>query len=136
MVNKLQLILDTYGDRMELPESRGGRYSASKKELSSSVEMISGRMVRELRGSVWVINYQYGLMSDEDKNRFLAICEKGTRSPIGCKFLQPNGEYNEQMFFVTNYKAPTFFWSRDVGGDPIPMWGDYSVSLREVKPSD
>lgn len=136
MTNITQLKLDTYGENMVLPESRKGGYSAVRKPLSVSVEMISGRMVKEVRGSVWTISYQYGLMNDEDKNRFIGICEKGTVSPIGCEFLMPNGETKSSMFFVTGWKPPTFYWSRDVDGNPVAMWGNYSISLREVKPSD
>ena len=48
-----QLILDTSGENMILPETRS--YTADKIPLSISLEMANGRMVREEKGNVWSI---------------------------------------------------------------------------------
>lgn len=132
-----QLILDTGGYNITLPESRKGGYTCEKQPLSVDVEMITGRIVRELRGNVWHITYQYGYFSDAEKNRLIAVCEKGRGQAITCGFLPPNstGALTYSQFLVMEFKYPTFMWSR-VGETPIPMWGDFSVELREVKPSD
>ena len=55
-----QLILDVGGEAIELPESRKGGDNAYREELSQQIQMISGRLVKEVRGTVWRVSYQYG----------------------------------------------------------------------------
>lgn len=137
-----QLILDTEGYNITLPESIKGGYTVERRPLSVDVEMVTGRVVRELRGSVWVLSYQYGYFSDADKNALIAACEKGRAQAITCGFLTPesSGALTYSQFIVTNFKYPTFFWSRTAEKNgtaaTVPMWGDFTVELREVKPSD
>lgn len=133
-----QLILDTAEDSVVLPECREQLYSAAIVPLSEDVEMISGRLIRELRGSVWQISYQYGYFTPEMKNRVISVCRKGLGTPIRCSFLPPEseGELLSSVFWVMTFSEPKFFWSRSVNGAPVPMWGDFSLTLREVKPND
>ena len=63
-----QLILNSREDPVILPEASRERYSAAPVPLSEEVEMISGRLVRELRGSVWNISYQYGYFNESMKD--------------------------------------------------------------------
>lgn len=72
-----QLVLDTTGTPVTLPESQKGGYIAELKPLSVDVEMVTGRIVRELRGNVWVLRYQYGYFTDQMRNSVLSACEKG-----------------------------------------------------------
>lgn len=125
-----QLIIDG----VTLPESINGGYTAAKSPLSVDVEMVTGRIVRELRGNVWVISYQYGFFNDEMKNKLIAACEKGKRQSIRCGFLAPDstGALTYSDFIVTAFNYPKFMWSRN----GKPLWADFSVELREVKPSD
>lgn len=128
-----QLVIDT----ISLPESRKGGYRAWREDIGKAVDMISGRQVREVRGTVWRIAYQYGFFDDEDKQKILAALENGRKKPISVGFLPPNS--NEMVvgsFFVTAMNYPKFMWSRDLDGNPVPMWADLSFELREVKPSD
>ena len=137
-----QLILDTNGTPVYLPESRKGGYTAEKRPLSVDVEMVTGRMVRELRGSVWVITYQYGYFTDEEKNKVIAACQKGQQQNIQCAFLAPTsgGALSYSSFLVTSFTYPKFMWSKrtsmEEDAEIVPMWGDFSMELREVKPSD
>lgn len=133
-----QLILDTSGAAVVLPESRKGGYKPQFTPLSEDVEMISGRMVKELRGNVWVLNYQYNYFTTEMKNRVIAACEKGKREPITCAFLRPDsdGALSYSRFFVTSFKYPEFYWGKKVRDVSVPLWGKFSLTLREVKPSD
>lgn len=128
-----QLILDTTGLNVVLPESIKGGYTAERRPLYDEVTMVTARLVRELLGSVWVVSYQYGYFGDETKNRVISACEKGVREPITCRFLAPDsaGELKSSRFWVT-FKYPKFMWS----SDGKPLWADFSISLREVKPSD
>lgn len=133
-----QLILDTSGTPVVLPECQKQQYTAVPVMLSEDVEMISGRLVRELRGHVWQITYQYGYFRDEMKNQVIATCRKGVGTPIRCDFLPPesDGKLLSAIFWVMSFSEPKFFWSRDVNETPVPMWGDFSLTLREVKPHD
>lgn len=137
-----QLILDTDQYNVSLPESRKQGYQAYKEDLGTEVVMVSGRLTREIRGSVWRVTYQYGYFDDETKNAVIAACEKGRKQSITCGFLPPNstGALTYSRFLVTDISYPRFMWSRRTlsSGEEtyIPMWGDFSVEIREVKPSD
>lgn len=129
-----QLILDTTGYNVQLPESQKGGYTADEQHLSRSIEMISGRTVKEVRGNVWVISYQFGYFDGEMKNNVLAALKKGEKEPITCGFLpqESSEELSYSEFFVTSYTRPKFMWSNN----GKPLWGDYRIELREVKPHD
>lgn len=137
-----QLILDVGGYAVLLPESQKGGYTAWEEQLSVGLTMIPGNMVKEIRGAVWRVNYQYGYFDDETKNRVLAACRKGQREPIICAFLPPNSEETQNAeFFVTSFSNPKFRWSRVTAGEndtdaAVPVWADFSVELREVEPHD
>lgn len=132
-----QLIIDG----MVLPESKNGGYEIREEELSSSITMASGRMVKEIVGNVWIIKYQYGWFNSDEKSQFFEACRKGMRQPIACSFLLPNsddGELVTSSFWVTSSPSPKFAWSTNLlnEGTPQPLWGDYTVELREVYPHD
>ena len=136
-----QLILDVEGEYLVLPESIKNGYTVREEPLTQSVDMISGRRTREYRGMVWVVSYQYGYLNDEDRLKFLNVCRNGSMSTITCNVLIPKtNEMVTSTFLVTGYKSPKFMWSRIATEDgqekAVPMWGDYSIELREVKPHD
>lgn len=134
-----QLILDVGGQALAMPESKKGGYDIQEEELFQDVDMISRRRTREYRGRVWVISHQYGYLNDADMERFILACQAGTSGSILCSFL-PQGatELQTALFYVTAYRKPKFMWSRVVTeyGEEVakPVWGDYYVELREVKP--
>lgn len=135
-----QLILDLSGNAIYMPESVK-RYRAWEEDGGAEVEMISRRTVRELRGNIWRVSYQYGYFNDEEKERVIESCMKGRRTPIRCAFLPPrSNDMRESEFFVTSFTWPTFQWSRIIteGGKEksVPVWADFSVELREVRPHD
>lgn len=133
-----QLILDVDGSAVTLPESQKGGYRAWIDALSQEVTMVSGRLVKELRGNVWRVSCQYGFFDDEMKNKVIAACEKGRGLPIRCGFLPPNsaGPLTYSDFFVTSFTYPKFMWSRNADSGPVPLWADFSLELREVRPHD
>ena len=132
-----QLILDPPGRNVALPEVRNGAYTCEEKSLSKDIEMASGRMVREIRGFAYIITYQQKVLSELDKEAFLGACSAGMTQPITCMFLAPDSnELKTSTFLVTDFKAPAFQWSRMVGGQHVPLWADYSVTLREVEAHD
>ena len=135
----IQLILDVGGESLSLPESKNGGYTIREETLSESIPMISGRTVREYRGKVWVASYQYGYFNDADMKRVIAVCEKGMKQSITCCVLtHESSELVTSKFIVTSFERPKFMWSRIIteSGEekPVPVWADFSVSLREVKP--
>ena len=134
-----QLILDVGGYEVILPESQKNGYSIKEETMSESIQMISGRTVREYRGKVWAVSYQYGYFSGTDMQRVIAACEKGMKQSILCSVLtHENSDLITTNFIVTSFERPKFMWSRIVteSGEEksVPMWADFSVSLREVKP--
>ena len=136
-----QLVLDTTGVNLALPESLKGGYTAQETPLTQDLIMIAGNMVKEERGLAWVVTYQYGYLNDADKDKFISACVKGSREPITCSFLIPDSNQKKWGdFFVTSFTRPKFMWSRLVPGEtestPAPLWGDFSVELREVDPHD
>lgn len=137
-----QLILDVDGYNISLPESIKQGYQAYKEDLGVEVTMVNGRLTKEVKGSVWHVTYQYGYFDDETKNNVIAACEKGRKQSVVCGFLPPNsaGALTYVPFLVTNFNYPKFMWSRlsHVESEiiSVPMWGDFSLELREVKPSD
>ena len=135
----IQIILDVGVDDVSLPESKNGGYTIKEETLSESLQMISGRTVREYRGKVWVASYQYGYFSEAEMKRVVAACEKGMKQSITCCVLtHESSELVTSKFIVTSFERPKFMWSRIVteSGEEktVPMWADFSVSLREVKP--
>ena len=131
-----QLILDVGGQNLALPESRQGGYSCEEQLLSKDLTMASGRVVRETVGTVWVLKYEYALLSTADKDKFLAACRAGQRGAISCTFLTPGDETVTGDFLVTSFTPPTFKWGRKVAGADKGIWGDFQVELREVSPHD
>lgn len=133
-----QLIIDVDGEAIQMPESIKTRYQAWEEDESVQLTMIAANMVVELRGTVWRISYQYGYFNDEMKDRVIRACRKGMREPILCSFLPPEGE--ELLvgeFFVTTFNSPKFYWTYDdETGKEKPIWGDFSMELREVEPHD
>ena len=135
----IQLILDVDGAAISMPESQNGGYTIKEETLSESIQMISGRTVREYRGKVWVASYQYGYFNDADMKRVISACEKGMKQSITCCVLtHESNELVTSKFIVTSFERPKFMWSRIIteSGEEktVPMWADFSVSLREVKP--
>ena len=128
-----QLILDTTENNFVLPETMRGAYNIREVDLGTNIEMISGRTVKEIRGRAWEISYQYGYFADMAKDVFIAACKKGVGTPISCSFLVPeNNSVLTSEFWVTSFTRPKFMWS----GEGKALWGDYTLTLREVRPHD
>lgn len=134
----IQLILDVSGENIPLPESKKGGYKCYKEDLGEEIQMINGRIVKEIRGSVWRIAYQYGYFNDTTRKKLMKICERGRKEPITCSFLpqESDNALTTSSFFITAFTRPKFMWSSNRDGTPKAMWGDFSVELREVQPSD
>lgn len=122
-----QLILDN----ITLPETSRDRYSCYPSELSQTVEMISGRQVKEIRGNVQMIEWSYDYMGNALLQDVLEVLRSG--KPIECQYLPDDGmELRSGRFWVQKFTRPSFAFSR--GGQPY--WHNIAFVLREVKPHD
>ena len=129
-----QLVLGEDVYALTLPEARQGNYTCENVMLSTDIEMASGRMVREYRGRVYRITYQYTYLKTAHKERLIQLCEQGQTEPINVMFLVPGDDtLREGSFLVTEFQAPQFIWGRPSGE---ALWGNYKVVLREVEPHD
>ena len=123
----IQLILGG----ITLPETSKDRYSCYPSELSQTVEMISGRLVKEIRGKVQMIEWSYDYMGNDMLRNVLAVLRSG--EPVECQYLPDDGaDLRSGKFWVQKFTRPTFAFSK--GG--TPYWHNVSFVLREVKPHD
>ena len=112
-----------------LPPVKLGRYSCRTETLSETVTMISGRMVEEIIGEVYVIDYAAESMHMEVYQELVRALRKG--GGIYVQFLPDDGtELRSGYFLCTKRPAPSF--QMEHLGEPI--WNDVSFSLREVSP--
>ena len=111
------------------PEADFDGYRAWEDTLREQIPMISGRMVEEVRGKVWRIDYTSDRMSDSETKRLLAaLRSKGGKTVA---FLPDNGdELIPSTFLVESLTPPvlSFFDGTE------PVWTGLSFSLREVRP--
>ena len=111
------------------PDADFDGYRAWEDTLREQIPMISGRLVEEVRGKVWRIDYASGQMRDTTVKQLLAALRaKGSKTVA---FLPDNGdELIPSTFLVESLTPPTlaFFDGTE------PVWTGLSFSLREVKP--
>lgn len=123
-----QLIINS----ITLPETSGGKYQSYEAPLTQQIEMASGRLVQELRGTVQMISYSYDYMPDTTDFRNLLAALRGGSS-LTVQYLPDNGNsLITSTFLCTNIKNPVFAFSRY----GLPYWHDFSFTLREVRPHD
>ena len=116
-------------DEILVPEPDFDGYHAYEDILREQIPMISGRLVEEVRGKVWRIDYTSERMSDSETRRLLAALRaKGSKTVA---FLPDNGdELIPSTFLVESLTPPVlaFFDGTE------PVWKGLAFSLREVKP--
>ena len=123
-----QLILN---GGIALPETSKDKYRCYPSILNQQVEMISGRLVEEVRGTVQMIEYSYDYMGNDLMRAVLGILRGGTSFPVA--YLPDEGNSLITGIFLTqDISQPTMAFSK--GG--IPYWHNFSFTLREVKPHD
>lgn len=123
-----QLILN---NEIYLPKTSRNKYRCYPATLSRQVEMISGRVVSEVRGHVQMIEYAYDYMGNELMRRALAVLRSG--EPFTVTYLPDEGEDLQTGVFITqSLTNPTFAFAK---GDK-PYWHNFAFVLREVSPHD
>lgn len=114
-----------------LPETSGGKYKCYEGTLSDQIEMISGRVVTEVRGHVQFIEYSYDYMGNELVRQLLSALRAGTALTV--KYLPDSGDDMKiSTFICEDLTPPVFAFSRS----GKPYWHDISFTLREVRPHD
>lgn len=121
-----QIILN---NSIYLPQTSWDKYMAYPSQLSTQLDMISGRRVLEYRGDVWIIEYQYDYMGNDLMRQVNAVLRSGQSFPV--VFLPDNSDEMVSSTFLTqDFPVPAFAFAR--GG--IPLWHNISFTLREVSP--
>lgn len=114
-----------------LPETSRDRYSCTTELLTQQLEMSNGRIVEEVRGSVYVIRYEYDYMGNSLLRQLLSVLRAG--GAFSVEFLPDDGQNMLTSLFVcTERPMPKFAFSRY--GDAL--WHDVSFTLREASPHD
>lgn len=125
MSKGVQLIIDG----VALPSTTRDRYQCYPEKLNEQIEMISGRMVEEVRGTVQRIVYSYDDMGDSMCREVLAVLRK--RGVKTVSYLPDEGDrLVTSTFLVTSLTPPTLaFYSNGK-----PRWHNLAFALREVTP--
>ena len=114
-----------------LPQSSHDRYACWEEDLSVQVDMISGRRVKEIRGTVQMISWSYDYMGDELWRELQAVLRSGTSFQVA--YLPDDGdELRTGIFLTASLTPPTFGFS--VNGKAL--WHNVAFTLREVRPHD
>lgn len=110
-----------------------GDYTAYEQELGTFERMISGRMIEELRGKVWVVEVSYSDI-DIDTLSLLTAAMSTTRTHQ-VTFLPSNGSTDlvTSSFHMTTLPQPTL--SRWLPGT-TPMWSGYTLHFEEINSHD
>lgn len=122
------IILIVEGVLMPPPALNG--YHAYEETLKEQLQMISGRMVEEVRGTVWRVDYTTSQITDSNLRMAMAALRgKGSRL---VSFLPDNGtELLSSAFLMESLTPPTLAFIDD---DGTPVWTGLAFSLREVQP--
>lgn len=112
-----------------LPETTPDRYSAHPDTLKLQTEMISGRIVTEKRGTVWVVSYSYDWLPNSIWIPLAANLRDSTPMPV--VFLPDNGDEMITDNMVTiELTNPTYAFARY----SQPYWHNLAFSLRSERP--
>ena len=123
----VQLIID--GNYM--PEIDKNRYICAPKLLTEQIQMISGRVVQEVRGTVQTISAQYNYIDTALLRGVMAVLRSG--KPFLVTYLPDDSDTMQAgEFIVESMTNPTFSFS--AGG--VPYWTGLAFTLREVAPHD
>lgn len=122
-----QLIIDG----ILLPETSRDKYQCYPGELSVNVEMISGRMVREVRGHVQYIVWSYDYMGNALWRQLAQVLRRNKPFPV--VYLPDDSDSMVTGTFLTEaITQPTYAFSK--GG--VGLWHKVGFTLREVRPHD
>lgn len=121
-----QLIIN---NSIYLPETSRNNYRCYPQLLTQQIEMISGRVVQEVRGTVQIIEYSYDYMGNDLMRQLNTVLRSGQSFPVA--YLPDSGDSLVVSTFLTvDFPVPEYAFSR--GGSPF--WHNVAFQLREVSP--
>ena len=121
-----QLIIN---NSIYLPQTNRDKYKCYPALLITSVDMISGRRVMEIRGSVQMIEYSYDYMGNDLMRQLNSVLRSGQSFPVS--YLPDDSDSMAVSTFLTEtFPQPTFAFSRA----GVPYWHNIAFTLREVRP--
>ena len=114
-----------------LPEATRGTYQCYEEELRKDLTMASGRIVREVIGKVWRVEYSADYMGNDLCRQVLSVLRSG--QPFDANILTDASDdpITTQMI-CTAMNAPVFAFDRN----GVALWHNIKFSLREVSPHD
>ena len=121
-----QIILN---NSIYLPKTSWDKYRCYSSQLSSQVDMISGRRVLEVRGLVWIVEYSYDYMGNDLMRQVNSIL-RGGQSFLASVLPDESDEMVVSTFLTESFPQPYFAF--DKGG--VPYWHNVTFTLREVSP--
>lgn len=114
---------------IELPETSRDKYQCYPSNLSVQLDMISGRRVTEIRGTVQMISYEYDYLPAALWRDLAAALRSG--QSVTVQYLPDDGnELITSTFVREKMTEPTFAFSRY----GLPYWHNIAFTLREVTP--
>lgn len=130
-----QLIIYGSDGPIYVPRTSRDRYRAYEDRLSVRLEMISGRIVEEMRGKVWKIEYSADYIEPTIYVPLLQMLRSG--KTLNVAFLNDEtvsaaAAYKTGRFRVEKIDQPYFAFAR--GGKPY--WHRLGFVLREESPHD
>ena len=115
-------------DGIEVEDLEAGDYRAYEKELGVTERMISGRLIEEVRATIWVVEVKYSAI---DAETMAALNEKFRASRDHQLFFLPSTggtELATGTFHLMERPAPALkSWT-----EALPMWEEYSLLFEEV----
>lgn len=112
-----------------LPQTSHDKYKAYEQPLTEQLTMCNGRMVEEVRGTVWIIEYSYDYMGNALMRSLLSVLRAG--GAIQVSFLSDNSDaLQSSKFLCTKLPEATFAFGRN----NVPYWHDVAFELREADP--
>ena len=112
-----------------LPETSHDKYRSYPAELGAQVDMISGRRVIEVRGTVQMISYEYDYMPAALWRQLAAALR--SNAALTVQYLPDDGdELITSTFLVESRTEPVFAFSRHGAA----YWHNIAFTLREEYP--
>lgn len=125
------LFLSIDGVIVEDVEENG--YTAYEEELGTFERMISGRMVKEIRSKVWIVEISYEDISTETMLSLQSVLK--SRQEHQLTFLPSDGttELITSLFHLTVLPAPTL---RSWLPNTNPSWASFTLHFEEINGHD
>lgn len=114
-------------NNITLPQTSFDKYLCYPVELGENIRMISGRLVSEIRGTYWRIEYTYDKLKDDVMRTLLPVLRSNDTLQVW--FLSPDSnEMANGNFKCVEKPAPTFAFAKNGAG----LWHNFHFVLEQV----